>query len=83
MPKETKPKFFRTVFTAVVLSEEPITNLSLAQLHYETQEGHCVLQSLSEKQTAISGKRAANELYKAGSEPSFFNLDDDGKSIDS
>ena len=63
--------------------DEPIAeDMGLEDLSYEVTEGHCVLRSYQAKEKILTGAQAAKELYKAGSSPDFFQLDDSGNSID-
>ncbi len=74
-----KKNFFETTFTIKVLSEKPIEGIDLQDLDYEVNEGHSVLRSRREKIKSLTGKQMANALYDAGSDPSFFQLDDERK----
>jgi hypothetical protein len=74
----TDRKFYRTTFTIVILSEEPISDMELENLHYEVTDGHCCLRSMTSKETMLDGKQAARALFAAGSEPEFFQLNTSG-----
>jgi len=75
-------KYYQTTFTVVVLSQEPLGDLTLGQIEYETMEGHSVMKSIDYKEVKITAKQAVKALYEARSEPSFFQLDDKGNEID-
>jgi hypothetical protein len=75
-------KYFKHTYTVVVLSAEELCNPSLERLQHLTMEGDCVLHSQKETVRAVSGKTMAHLLHAAGSEPAFFNLDDNGKHAD-
>jgi hypothetical protein len=63
----------------VVLSEEPIPpQISLAGLHNECYEGHYVGSFGETEEVLINGAVMVDELREAGSEPSFFELDEEG-----
>lgn len=76
-------KFYKTTFTIEVLSEGPLGDcLSLSQIDYAISEGDCVGGNLTANEIEISAKQVADTLYVFGSTPSFFNLDDEGNSLD-
>lgn len=79
----TKRKFYRTVFTVEVLSEEPFGDgVDLVDLKYMINEGDCsgcIRQSDPEE---LDGLRAARALEKQHSDPGFFRLDEDGNDYD-
>jgi hypothetical protein len=78
--REAKRKFYRTRFSIDVLSEEPLGEcLSLSQLDYAINEGDCVGFNLRSKQSKLTSKQMASALLEAGSEPSFFHLNDNGE----
>ena len=75
----SKRKFYREVITFEILSEEPIPDcLSLGDIHYHTTEGHMSGQFGSTKAEIVDGATMAKLLFEQGSEPSFFNLDQNG-----
>lgn len=75
-------KFYKTIIQVEVLSEDqPVNNLSLKQIVYEITEGDCVGTSEIISAREISPSDCAEELSRMGSEPEFFNLDDDGNSL--
>lgn len=72
-------KFYKTTFTIEVLSEEPLGDeLTLSQIDYAITEGPCVGFTLLNRQEELTSKQMADALYEAGSDPGFFQLDDDG-----
>ena len=82
--KKEKRKFYRTVLKTVVLTEEPIpSGLSptdiLNRMDYDDYVGmtHTVVDN-----QVLSGIRTVTLLKELGSQPEFFNLDDDGNSLD-
>jgi hypothetical protein len=75
----TKRKFHKTTFVLTVLSEEPLSgDEDLLELHNMTDTGDCVGDLKCDKTEEMDGKQAADALYEARSEPSFFMLDDKG-----
>ena len=78
-------KFYRNVVQIVVLTEdEPLGGgvPTLSSIEYEINYGDCVGGELSIDSKQISSKQVADALYDLGSEPGFFQLDDDGNSVD-
>ena len=77
-----KRKFFKTTVLVEILSEDfPAEFDSLEDIHNLISEGDC---SGCYEITAVSkldGKMAAQELQKQGSEPGFFQIDDEGNDI--
>lgn len=80
---ENKNKYYKTTFEVVVLSEEPITDIDLEDIPYLVNEGNGVLHTfVATDEKKLYGKEMAEQLYDAGSEPEFFNLDDNGEIVD-
>lgn len=75
-------EFYRYVYQFEVLSEEPLGPMSLKDLEYETQEGHCSGHFLLTTEEKVGGKRMARLLQGQGSDPEFFNLDEDGNDVE-
>jgi len=77
------PKYFKTTFTYSVLSEDPLPDcLTLEQIHVLTHYEDCVGQFVSTTQEELTPKQTAEALYAFGSEPGFFQLNDDGTPIE-
>ena len=72
--------FYKTTFTFVVLSEEPTTDLTVSDMISACDSGPMVGDTEEFEMTPLTGKEMADALYKARSEPEFFDLDDDGNS---
>ncbi len=75
----TERKFFKKVIQIVVLSQEDEPFQDLDDVCYAITEGSSSggpMTVLSSEE--IDGKQAADELKKHGSDPSFFELDEDG-----
>lgn len=80
MKMKNKQKYYKTTFEIVVLSEEPIIHYGLDEIYDQTMEGDCLLHSVTPKQKIVTSKQMADYCYDAGSEPEFFNLNDNGNS---
>ena len=73
------PRFYETVYTIRVLSEEPIPEgMELEDVLDEADTGDYVAQVREDGNSTIDGPTCAKLLYEFGSDPSFFNLNDDG-----
>lgn len=78
----TDRKFFKTIVTVEVLSEDvPVEFDNLQELHYMITSGDDsgVIKSCIHKK--ITGKQAAQALIKQGSDPGFFLIDKDGNDL--
>ncbi len=76
-------KFFKTVLTVEVLSDEsPLEWDSLADVSYAITDGDCSGKITNEAVTKLSGPEAAKALQDQGSEPEFFRLDEDGNDLE-
>jgi len=76
----SKRKFYKSTFVVEVLSEEPLDGTqSLAALSAMTTDGDCSGKHNMTKQETLNAKQAAEELRKQGSDPEFFQIDEDGK----
>lgn len=78
----TSRKFFKTIVKVTVLSEEPIHEMELNELHYAITEGGMSGEVEYGFQNKLNGKQAAMELLAQGSDPSFFRLTEDGEDIE-
>lgn len=80
----TDRKFYRHVFQVEVLSEEnlEVSKYSLEQLHSMTDTGEQVAGTLDIIKTEeLNGCQAAKALDSLGSEPGFFQLEENGDDI--
>jgi hypothetical protein len=76
-------KFYKTVVTVVVLTEDvPPEYDNLSDLNYLITQGDASGQVTSTASEVLSGKQAAKALQAQGSDPSFFNIDDDGNDLE-
>jgi hypothetical protein len=76
-------KFFKTVFRVEVLSEdEPVEDASCEDLHEMITTGDCSGVVKREDPIELTGAQAAAALLEQGSDPSFFNLDEQGRDLD-
>lgn len=75
-------KFYKTTVTVTVLSEDqPVKFDDLQELHYEITNGSCV-GSYDEASVEITAQEAVTGLNELGSEPGFFQLDENGNTLD-
>lgn len=75
-------KFYRTKIVVEVLSEDPYYETNLSNVARDIYSGECVGSVDCEDSKVLSGQEAAAALSEFGSEPAFFNLDDDGNDLD-
>jgi hypothetical protein len=74
-----KKKFYKTVIKIEVLSEDPIpSNVSLGGIMERADYDDYVAGQETRNQTELTSEEVVDELYKFGSTPLFFGLDDDG-----
>jgi len=79
----TARKFYKTVFTVEVLSEEPLRDdMDLSDVDYMITEGGWSGIVDRSDTVELSGLEAARELQNQGSDPDFFCLDEDGNDAD-
>jgi hypothetical protein len=74
--------FYRNTTTIVWLSEELPSlayNGSIEGLGYALSEGPCVMHTHNESTAEVPPAEMARLLNEAGSDPSFFMLDDEGE----
>jgi hypothetical protein len=78
-----EPKFYRTLISFNVLSEEPVPpDMDVAAIAHECDEGSYVMAPEECVTVELSGAEMAQALYHAGSDPGFFQLDDAGNPIE-
>jgi len=80
MPSQRK--FYRTVFTYELLTEEHVGHPSLEEIAYEAREGHGSGMFLETKLEVIDGPTAARLLQNQGSDTEFFRLTEDGEDLE-
>ncbi len=78
----TDRTFHRTTIQVEVLSESPIGPVALDTLHYMITQGDCSGHLKTLDQEELDGKQAAEALRSQASDPSFFNLTDEGEDLD-
>lgn len=78
----TNRKFYRTIITVEVLSEDPYQCESLSELAYDVDEGECSGKTTVEKTEEVDGTTMALLLMAQGSDPEFFRIDDEGNDTD-
>ena len=70
---------YRQIVIVEVLSEDPLPDESLGQLAYRVAEGDCVGRVMHTHSEAISKQEMAESLYRLGSEPGFYQLEESDK----
>jgi hypothetical protein len=78
----TNRTFHRTIIQVEVLSESPLGPVDLDTLHHMITEGDCSGKLTTVLQEELNGKQAAEALLNQASDPSFFNLTEDGHDLD-
>jgi hypothetical protein len=80
----SKRRFYKTNFIVEVLSDEPLDmeEYSLSDIEGMITVGHCSGDIIRSKPTKLNGKECARALIKQRSDPSFFQLDNDGNDTD-
>lgn len=83
MSELSRRTFFRTVLKVEILSEEPFSAGDLSDVAYAITEGGCSgMWETTVDNQHIDGKEAAALLVAQASDPSFFNLNEDGSDGD-
>ena len=76
-------KFYRTVITLEILSEDTgPSEASLGEIADECDDGAWSGHFLKVEQTEVTPKKMAELLQGQGSDPSFFDLTPDGEELD-
>ncbi|MGH7971423.1 MAG: hypothetical protein ACREIC_22110 [Limisphaerales bacterium] len=78
----TTRKLYRTIFQVEVLSESPVGPVELETLGHMITEGDCSGRVRIVLKQELDGRQAAQGLLAQGSDPSFFNLTEDGHETD-
>ena len=70
---------YQTTYTVKVLSEEPLpTYMALSEIERQTTLGEYALHSFGAiEEKRVSRKEMTALLYEAGSDPSFFQIEND------
>jgi hypothetical protein len=78
----TKRKFYKTTFTVILLSEEPLIldneRGPLYSIPYLLQEGYCFGGITNEKHATLNGKQTAKALLKQREDPEYLQIDKNG-----
>lgn len=79
-----KKIIYKTVIMVEVLSEEPIdSSMSLDQIEEECNTGSFSgMHSIVVSNKPIKGLNAVKEMRKQGSDPDFFQMDENGNEIE-
>ena len=79
----TDRKFYKTLITVEVLSEDPIpVGMTLEQIAHEAIHGDYSMNIIGNDEVELNGKQAADHLYDQGSDPVFFRIDGDGNDVE-
>jgi len=79
----TERKFYKTIITFEVLSEEPIPmDMEVQNIIDEAIEGGYSMSDAGMSAIEMDGKQAAKELIEQASSPEFFRIDENGNDID-
>jgi len=82
LTKPAKRVFYKKTIMVEFLSETEFPDdINLANLVFEATDGDYSYAIVRETDSKMTGKKAARELLKQGSEPSFFHLNEDGTDI--
>lgn len=75
-----KKTIYKSVLTIEVLSDIPLPeNVSLTDIVYEITDGDMSgLVNWKKRNIPIKGKKAIKEVVLQGSDPGFFNMDENG-----
>lgn len=85
MPQAKLKTIYKTTIKVEILTDEPVDfgQESLKSICYEMDEGEWSGKiDIVKQNTQLKGKKAVSEVKKQGSDPSFFNLDEDGNDLD-
>ena len=69
-------KFYRTTLTLTFLSDQPVDDLDADALVEQSNSGDLVMSVAHRSSKEVNAIEMASSLLKAGSEPSFFQIDD-------
>lgn len=76
-------KFYRSVFTVEVLSEAPLpSDLRLSEVAFQICDGDWSGHTDEDLNQEVDGPQMAKLLEAQGSEPGFFQLDENGNDVE-
>lgn len=79
---KSKRKFYKTLITLEVLSEEPIPDgMELESIIEEATTGGYSMEILKQNSVVIGGQAMAKRLIAQASSPEFFKLNEKGEDI--
>lgn len=78
-----KKKIYKTVISYTILSEEPYTDITLAEIETECSEGRFIGGEFTTTilNQELVGKNAVTAISNLGSDPEFFMMDCEGNDI--
>lgn len=78
----TTRKFYKKTIVIEVLSEDtPFDFTSMESLGWAMTSGDLSGSVVEEQDQELNGKQAATALLEQGSDPEFFNIDEDGNDL--
>ena len=78
-----KKTIYRTVIRMEVLSDEPIGEVDMQEILNQTENGDWSGRNITlEQDFPLTGKKAANAVFKQGSDPEFFQMDKSGNELE-
>jgi len=80
-----KKPIYRNVLKFEILSDTPLDGSeSLENIAYACDKGDCVGRFIENEVTneKLEGSEASHKLYVMGSQPEFFNIDNEGNEIE-
>jgi hypothetical protein len=77
-----KKLIYKTVIQVTVLSDTPLTHMSLSDVAYVIEDGDCSGQVEWKPSKILVGKAAAKAVQAQGSDPEFFQMDEDGNELE-
>jgi hypothetical protein len=78
----SKRKFYKTIITIEVLSEEPYNPDSVQEIDYDITDGDCSGKFDVVESIEVDAPTMAALLKSQGSDPEFFQLDDEGNDLE-
>ena len=74
-------KFYKTIVSFEVLSDEPLPR-NLKHILYECEFGTMSRSDIDLEQTELTPKAFVNRCYAQGTDPTFFGLTGEGEELD-
>ena len=80
----TKKKLYKSVLKVIIVSDEPYPDsVNLEQVNYDITEGHnSGILEWEYLNAEIVGAEAVKAMEEQGSDPEFFQMDDEGNELE-